>query len=341
MTLLAWVGGLIVGFAAGLGAALAAAWPSSHGHGELKADPASNPLEISPRGWRKIFRRTVQEFNQDQIPAVAAGATFFALLSIFPALAAFVALYGLFADVDAARAQIETLAGLLPSGAVSVMEDQISRLAAQDHSRLGATFVISLLVSLWASNAGVKALLGGLNVAYEEREHRGFITLNLISLSFTLGCVLFTVAAVAAIAAAPPTLEALHISRWVRLSLLRWPILLLAVMGLLSLLYRYGPCRARARWRWITPGSSLAAAGWMAMSLLFSWYVANFGHYDRTYGSLGAVVGFMTWIWLSLIVVLAGAELNSEMESQTSADTTTGPPRPRGLRGAAVADQKS
>jgi membrane protein len=339
--LLGWAAGLGVGFVLGLSAAMAAVRrrgqaSSFGGH----ADPARNPLEIPARGWRKILQRTITEFNDDQIPAVAGGVTFFALLSIFPALGAFAALYGLFADLTEARRQLASLSGLLPAGAVSVLEDQMTLLAMADHGRLGLTFAISFVVSLWASNAGVKALIGGLNIAYEEQERRNFIALNLVSLGFTIGAVIFTAAGVAAIAAVPQTLSLLGVADLVPFSLLRWPVLLLAVMGLLSLLYRYGPCRRRARWRWVTPGSGVAAIGWMAMSLLFSWYVANFGHYNRTYGSLGAVVGFMTWIWLSLIVVLLGAELNSEIESQTSADTTAGPPRPRGQRGAAVADHK-
>ena len=323
VALLAWVGGIAVGAALGVAAALAAVSRSPGAtRGVAGAAAAVTPLDIPARAWRRILQRTFTEFNQDRIPAVAAGAAFFALLSVFPALSAFVSLYGLFADVGEARRQIASLAGLLPSGAVSVIDDQLSRLGATDHGRLGLTVAVSLMVSIWASNAGIKALIGGLNVAYEQRERRGFVVLNLVSLSFTIGAVAFTVAGAAAIAAAPATLTALHVSGLVRLSPLRWPVLLVAVTSLLSLLYRYGPCRRRARWRWITPGSGLAAIGWVAMSLLFSWYVANFGHYNRTYGSLGAVVGFMTWIWLSMIVVLLGAELNAKIESQTTADTT-------------------
>lgn len=279
-------------------------------------DAVHNPIEMGATGWRAVLTRTISEFNRDQIPAAAAGATFFVLLSIFPALGAFAALYGLFADVGEARRQVDALGGVLPGGAVSVIEDQITRLASQDHGRLGAAFLISLAVSLWAANAGIKALIAGLNLAYEQRERRGFIALNLLSLSFTIGAIAFTVAGAAAIAAVPDTLTALRAGALVGISFLRWPALLVVVMGFLSLLYRYGPCRARARWRWVTPGSGVAAVGWMAMSLLFSWYVANFGHYNRTYGSLGAVIGFMTWIWLSLIVVLFGAELNAEVEAQ-------------------------
>jgi membrane protein len=335
--------GLVVGAIAGFSAVFAfadvrAGDAAAKGSGRVSA--ARNPLEIPVHDWKSILVRTVREFNDDQIPTVAAGVTFFGLLSLFPALGAFASLYGLFADVGDARRQIASLAGLLPGGALTVIGDQMTRLAGADHGRLGLAFLVSLILSLWASNAGIKALIAGLNVSYEEVERRRFIRLNLVTLSFTVGAIAFTVLGMAAVAAVPATLAGLGISGLNGLSALRWPVLLLVMIGLLSLLYRYGPCREHARWRWITPGSVAASIGWMAMSLGFSWYVANFGHYDRTYGSLGAIVGFMTWIWLSLIVVLFGAELNAEIESQTSVDTTTGLARPTGERGAAVADRK-
>ncbi|HEX4713253.1 YihY/virulence factor BrkB family protein [Phenylobacterium sp.] len=301
-------------------------------------ESARAPTEISGAGWRKVALRTWREFSEDRIPAVAAGATFYGLLALFPAVGAFVSLYGLFANVEEARRQIASLRGILPEGAIIVLGEQMTRLAAMPHSGLGATFLVSLLLSLWSSNAGVKALIGGLNVAYEERERRDFLQLNLVSLSFTAGAVVFAMLAAAAVGGAPATLARLGWSGFEVASVLRWPALLVVAMGLLSVLYRYAPSRAHARWRWVTPGGVCAAIGWLAMSLGYSDYVANFGHFDRTYGSLGAVVGFMTWIWLSLIVVLFGAELNAELEQQTKVDTTTGAAKPPGARGAAVAD---
>jgi membrane protein len=294
-----------------------------------------SPAAIPARGWKEILKRTWSQFNTDHIPAVAGGATFFGLLALFPALGVFVSLYGLFADVEQARLHILTLRGMLPDGVISVLSEQMRRLAAVPHARLGVTFVTSLLLSMWSSNAGMKALIAGLNVAYEEKERRSFLRLNLLSLSFTAGGILLAVAA----AGLPGLIDRIGLRGSPLAEFLQWPVLLAGVVGVLSVLYRYAPCRAHARWRWITPGSAFAALAWLAMSMLFTLYVANFGHYDKTYGSLGAVVGFMTWIWLSLAVVLLGAELNSELEQQTSADTTTGPPAPAGRRGAAVADK--
>jgi membrane protein len=181
--------------------------------------------------------------------------------------------------------------------------------------------------------------MSGLNVAYEEREKRSFIALNLISLAFTVGLTAFSVAGISLAVAAPRALAFVGLGRLEGEGLMRWPALAGVIFGLLALLYRYGPSREHARWRWITPGSALAGAIWILMSIGFSLYVANFGHYNQTYGALGALIGFMTWIWLSVTVVLLGAELNSQLEQQTSVDTTTGPPMPAGQRGATVSDR--
>jgi membrane protein len=282
--------------------------------------PADTLTEVTARSWKKIIQRSVQEFADDRIPAVAAGSAFYALLALFPALAVFVSLYGLVGDLQGAQRQIAAFHGVLPEGGVSVLSDQITRLALTSHASLGLTFFISLLLSVWTSNAGMKGLIGGLNVAYECRERRNFVVLNLVSLGFTAAALLFSIAAMAAIVAAPEVLSWLGFKTLASASLLRWPALFVVAVAALSLLYRFAPARPRARWRWITPGGVLAAAGWMAMSVAFSFYVRRFGTYDRTYGSLGAIVGFMTWIWLSLTIVLFGAEFNSELEDQVRAE---------------------
>jgi len=282
--------------------------------------PADTLREVSGRSWRLIIKRTFTEFNQDRIPAVAAGSAFYALLALFPALGVFVSLYGLVGDLAGARRQIASLHGIMPEGGISVLNDQITRLAATSHASLGLTFFISLLLSIWTSNAGMKGLIGGLNVAYECRERRNFVILNLVSLTFTAGTILFATAAMAAVVAAPQVLSSFHLESLRGASLARWPVMFAVAVGGLSLLYRFAPSRPRARWRWITPGGVLAAVCWMAMSVGFSFYVGHFGHYDRTYGSLGAIVGFMTWIWLSLTIVLLGAEFNSELEDQVGAE---------------------
>jgi membrane protein len=284
---------------------------------------AASPDQIPLPGWKDIAFRTWSEFNNDRITQVAGGVAFFALLSIFPALAAFVSLYGLFGDVGAAEKQLSLLSGVLPHDTIKFAAGQMARFAERGTGQLTVAFAISVLVSIWSANGAVKALFDGLNVAYEQREKRGLITLNLISLAFTLGGLVFGITALSAVIATPSLLAFFGYREslaW--LDNLRWPIMLTAAITALSILYRYGPSRRRARWRWITWGGAAAAALWLFASMAFSWYVGAFAHYDRTYGSLGAVVAFMTWIWLSTTIILLGAELNSEIEAQTAVDTS-------------------
>ena len=276
--------------------------------------PRISPRHLSFAQWRSVLARTWTDFNRDQITSAAAAVTFYGLLALFPALSAFVSLYGLFGDVETARHEILSLGVLMPEGAVSVLGDQLQRLAALPHSGLGFAFVVSLLISLWSTNAGIKALIAALNTAYESPERRSFVTLNLVSLTFTLSLIVLMVLGVWAMVAVPIWLADAHIAVAIAAELVRWPLLLGAIVTSLALLYRFGPCRHYPHWRWITPGALAAALGWVLMSLAFSWYVAHFGNYNRTYGTLGAVVGFMTWIWISITIVLFGAELNSELE---------------------------
>ncbi len=298
---------------------------------------ARSPSQIPPRGWRDILWRTLKEFNKDNIPSVGGGVTFFALLALFPGLAAFVALYGLFADFNDAVKQIEALAAVVPHDAVVFIGAQMIRISEQRGSTLSVAFVVTLLLSLWSANNGMKALLNGLNVAYGETEKRNFVRLTLHSLAFTLGGLALVLVVVGAVVALPVVLPALDDSGPI-LAVIRWPVLVMLMILVLAMVYRYGPSREHARWQWVTWGSVSAAALWIAASLAFSWYMSNLAHYDRTYGSFGAVAGAMTWLWMSVVIVLFGAELNAEIEHQTAVDSTTGRPMPLGRRGAAMAD---
>jgi membrane protein len=289
---------------------------------ELRHAPghdAEDPMEIPAAGWKDILKRAALEFNQDRIPAVAAGVGFYGILALFPALAAFVSFFGLFADVGDARKPLALLAGLAPAESLKFIGDEMVRIAGIHRAQLSTTFLISAAVSIWSANAGIKALIGGLNVAYEERETRGFFKLNLASLGFTVGAIAMALVSSGAIVAVPIAESIIGLEPIKPLALLRWPVLLLGVVGILALLYRYGPSRPHARWRWVSPGSIFAGVAWLLVSVGFSFYVGSFGHYDRTYGSLGAVVGCMVWLWITVIVVLFGAELNGEVERQTGA----------------------
>jgi membrane protein len=309
---------------------------SDEGRGRL----ASTPSEIPARGWKDILLRVYQNISEHRVVALAAGVTFYSLLAIFPAIAALVAIYGLFADPATLSVHLEKLSGLLPAGAIDIMRDQLTRVASQRGSTLGLTFIVGLAVSLWSANAAMKSIFDTLNIIYSEREKRSFVNLNAISLGFTAAGIAFVLLAIGTLVVLPPALKYLGLSELAELVVWvgRWPALFVVVTLALALIYRYGPSRAKPQWRWITWGSAFAAFGWLAASMLFSWYAANFGKFNETYGSLGAVIGFMTWIWLSTIVILIGAELDAEMEHQTARDTTVGSPKPLGERQASMAD---
>ena len=300
---------------------------------------ADTPVQIPARGWKDVLWRTWEGFNSDRILSVAGGVTFYVLLALFPAVAAIVSLYGLFAERGTIGTHLELLSGILPDGALQIVGDQVSRIAAQK-SNLGFAFFAGLAISLWTANAGMKAMFDAMNVVYQEDEKRSFVALNLRSLGFTLGAIVFLLLALAAIIVVPIVLNYIGFPSGGEraLSLLRWPILFIITLFALAVLYRFGPSRRQAKWRWITAGSVFASVLWLSGSVLFSWYVTNFGNYNATYGSLGAIVGFMTWIWLSATIVLLGGELNAEIEHQTAMDTTAGPPKPLGERGAHMAD---
>jgi len=299
---------------------------------------ARNLREIPRRGWKDILIRTAREFSEDQVPLVSAGVTFYTLLALFPGLAAFVALYGLFANVAEAQHHLALLAYLLPPNTLQFLGDQMLRLADANKGGQSLTFIFSLLISLWSSNGAVKALMTGLNIAYEETERRSFLRRTLVSFAFTLGFLVFVLVGITLLAAGP-TIEvfvgrhAAVVFGWIS-----WPLLLVALTFGLALFYRFAPSRDPVRWRWLTWGSVTAAILWLVVSMLFSWYASNFGNYNKTYGSLGAVIAFMMWTWLSAVIVLMGGELNAEIEHQTAKDSTTGPPKPLGARGARMAD---
>jgi membrane protein len=301
---------------------------------------AETPTQIPAHGWKDILWRVYEEFGKDRVMAVAAGETYYALLALFPAIAALVSIYGLFADPATIGQHLNALSGVLPSGALQVIGDQVTRIASKGGGTLGLGFIVGLAVAIWSANAGMKAIFDALNIVYGEEEKRSFVALNLWSLAFTLGAIVFLLVALGGIVALPVVLNFVGLgaaTEWL-LVIARWPVLLAGVVLGLALLYRYGPSRDTAEWKWVTPGGIVAAVLWLVVSMLFSWYVSSFGSYNETYGSLGAVIGFMTWIWISTVVVLLGAEINGEVEHQTAKDTTEGPNQPLGARGARMAD---
>jgi len=309
---------------------------ASQEHGRSRS--ATTPSEIPKRGWKDILLRVYRGLGDDRILANAGAVTFFALLALFPGIAALVSIYGLFADAGTIGKQLDTLSLILPGGAIEVIGGELTRLTSQPAAGLSIGFVFSLLLSLWSANGGLKAMFDALNTVYEEDEKRSFIRLNVLSLSFTVGMLLFVVVALTCIVALPAIMEYLPGFVGTILSIARWPVLAALVALALSLIFRYGPSRDTPQWRWITWGSAFAAVAWLITSAVFSFYAAHFGSFNKTYGSLGAVMGFMLWIWISNIVILLGAKLNAETEHQTARDSTEGPAEPLGKRGAKMAD---
>ncbi len=286
----------------------------SHDDARASAEPTQ-----PPPGWWAVIKRVAAEIGSNQLMTQAAAITFYALLSIFPALAALVSIYGLVADPATIVQQVDSLSAVLPGGGQKLLSDQLNALTSSSGRGLGWGVALGVATSLWTANNAMKAFFNALNAVHEIPERRGTIKLTALTLAFTLGVVLFLVVAMVGVVVVPAVLQVipLHETLATLLDWLRWPALLLIVALLLAVLFRYGPSRADAVWRWISYGSGFAAIGWVLVSLAFSFYVANFGSYDKTYGSLGAVIGFMTWIWISSTVVLIGAQLDAELEKSS------------------------
>ncbi len=302
---------------------------------------AGAPAEIPLDGWWQIIKRMVSKFGENELLSEAASVTFFALLALFPAVTAIVSIYGLFADRATIEEKLNVASGFVPSGGMEIIRDQVHRLTQTPAGGLSLGAIVGLLAALWSANQGSKAMFSALNAVYGERESRGFVKLTITSLTFTLGTIVVLVAAIAAIVVLPLAFRAIGIEGSdvdliARIG--RWPATILLLILALSLLYRFAPSRKPARWRWVTWGGTVAAVAWVALSAGFSWYVSNFGNYNKTYGSLGAIIGFMTWIWLSATVLLVGGQLNAEMEAQTGRDSTVGEEKPVGARKAQAAN---
>jgi membrane protein len=298
------------------------------------------PWQIPWKGWKDILLRTYQQMNDNRLLAVAAGVVFYGLLALFPAITALVSSYALFAKGETINEHLSSLASFLPGGAMDIIKDQVNRVLAKGDVKLGTAFLFSFLLALWSANGGVKALIDALNVAYEEKEERGFFKLNAVSLALTVGGLIAVLVAIGAIVALPLVLSAIGLSSVMEAIIRygRWPVLVLMVLLGLATLYRYAPSRRSPQWKWISVGSAFATVTWLIGSALLSFYLANYAHYDATYGSLGAAIGLMVWMWMSTIVILLGAELNAQIEHQTTKDTTEGGTKPIGSRGATVAD---
>jgi membrane protein len=313
-----------------------------HKQHDPRGRQAQRPGEIPRQGWRDIALRVKEETTRDNLSIIAAGVAFYAMLAIFPALAALVSIYGLVADPAQVSQHMAAIGQMLPQQAYQILDQQLSSVASTSGGALTFGAVGGLLLALWSAAKGMKAVLLALDITYDEEERRGFFKFNGLALLLTFGAVLFVILSLGLIAILPALLGSLGLPQTLETALawLRWPILgLLVILGL-AVLYRFGTDRDQPRWRWVSLGAVLATVLWLVVSALFSWYVSNFGSYQETYGAMGAVIILLMWFYITAYVVLLGAEINAEMEHQTERDTTRGAERPMGERDAQMADTR-
>ena len=314
--------------------------PDDHSFDEHRGRAADKPQDIPARGWWDILTRVRREMTADNVDIMAGGLALYALLAVFPALAAAVSIYGFFASPADMASHLQEMSANLPEDATKILQQQLTDLSEHPQDTLSIGIIVGIVLALWSARKGMVALMTATNVAYDEEEERGFFKQLFVSMAFTLGAVIGFLAVLALGVAVPVVLAFIPLgpAAEIVVLVLRWVLLFaVAVLGL-AVLYRYAPDRKGARWRWVTPGSLIASTLWLIGSALFAVYVRNWGSYGETYGALGGVIVLLMWFYLSGYIVILGAEINSEMERQTKKDTTTGQPKPLGERGAYSAD---
>jgi membrane protein len=301
---------------------------------------ADHPGEIPLRGWMDIVWRSWGEISEANLFLIAGGVTYAILLALFPGLAALVSLYGLVLDASQIEKQVGTLSEILPAETQQLLVEQLHKLVEASSGALGIGAAVGVVLALWSASRGMSGLITALNIAYEEKERRGFFKLNMLALGLTLAQLVGGIVVIALVAVLPAALQFLDVgaaTKWLLL-VVQWPLLIVVVMLGLAILYRYAPDRKKPQWRWVSPGAVAATILWVIASIGFTIYVANFNSYDKTYGSLGGVIVLLTWLYLSALMVLLGAVINAQSEKQTRKDSTVGPARVMGQRKARVAD---
>jgi membrane protein len=300
---------------------------------------ADSPTQIPVREWREVLVRAIRESQEHNIALLAAGVAFFAFLALFPALIALVTLVGLVADPARITEQVRSFTMGLPQESQQLIFDQLTAITQSDDA-LTMGLIVSLLVALWSASSGTSSLMMAVNLAYDEKEKRGFLKLRGVALLLTLGAVVFLVLTLALIAVVPVVLQVVPLGPVGTLlaQVVRWALLFALVVVGLAVIYRMAPDRNPPKLRWVTLGSVAAALLWLLGSAGFSLYVNFFDNYNSTYGAVAGVIVLLLWLYLTCYVILLGAEINSEAERQTTCDTTVGQPRPMGQRGAVVAD---
>ena len=303
---------------------------------------ADHPLAMPVGGWWAIAKRTYRQASEDNLGLIAAGVAFYGFLALVPVLGALVLTVGLVFDPAVIVRQFAGVAPSLPTEVAKLIAAQLDSLIATSATKKGLGLLASLGLALFGAMKGAGAIIIALNIAYEEENKRGFIAGNIANLMITIGAIVLCITLIVATWVGHAVETILGTGSYFAALLAKiagWAAAAAIMIAGLAALYRYGPSRANARWRWLTPGSIFATIGLLTASMAFGYYASNFGNYNATYGSLGAVVVLLMWLYLSAYVLLLGAELNAEIEHQTAVDTTTGAARPLGERKAVMADQ--
>ena len=290
-----------------------------------EAAPASKPTEVPPRGWKEIAKKSWAEGGKDNISIVAAGVAFYTFSALVPLLTALVLTYGLVADPAAVAKDMQSITATLPQGASDIVGQQLQSMVQSSGGKTGFALLIAIAIAFYGASKIATSFMTGMNIAWGVEEKRGFVKRTLIALAMVAGIVVALLAAAFAISSISLIEEVLPAAGGFVHFLLRVLSLLLAgaiVVLMLAVMYRYAPDRPDAKWAWITPGSVLATIVWVIATVGFGFYVSNFGNYNATYGALGAVIVFLTWLYLTAYIILLGAELNAVLEQEVAADPT-------------------
>ena len=284
--------------------------------------------------------RVKTEVTKDHISLISAGVAFYALLALFPAITALLAIAGLLVQPAEVVAQLKGMTALMPKDVADIVLNQATAVAGSKNGGLGLAAVLGLGIAVYSASKGMASLMEGLNVAYDETETRGFFKLKAVTLLLTLGAIVGVLCAAGAMGVLPAMLSFLVLAPWMEtlITAVTWTVLAALMVLALSLLYRLGPDREDAEFAWLTPGAVIACLVWIVASAAFAFYVSHFGSYNEAFGSLAGAIVLLMWLWISAFIVLGGAVLNAELEAQTRHDTTTGPDEPMGNRGATKAD---
>lgn len=301
---------------------------------------ADSPREMTAPGWKDTLLRVKSEIKDDKLSLISAAMAYYALFAFVPAITSMILIYAWISDPNQISQQLDQASRFLPGEVQDILKSQLTTLASKPQEALGLGAIGALLFSLWSASKGSKAIMEAMNIIYDEVDKRGFFKLNSVALLLTLIGACLSVLAIGVIVGIPAIASQFNIpsALQVGVTVISWIILLFLFSFFLAVIYRYAPHRNGPKWRWVSWGAAFSAVLWAIVSALFSWYATEFGNFNKTYGSLGAVIVLMTWFYLTSFVILIGGEINAELEHQTKKDTTKGSPRPMGSRGARMAD---